>query len=649
MKRITKRILVLIFCSTLIFASVDSIYHNTFALEVQAAEVVITAGVGATLIEYACALCVAMGLMDKPTYYGDFDIETIAANLETIASNPDITDGMVFSVVTGIDVNGKIEIVEVTYSQLMEYMDSIQGSNALEKREAVLQVLNGGGGGNQDPNRSVKVLGGRLFSALVVKMITGVVDFVNSGGLSEQELQQIEDMRSELLLTAPEYAQENTVRSVIDQNGIPVFINNYHMDFIDKYDLSFDYDGEFYHNVSVGFREGSGDIHYTQIYKKYDGLVNEPCVVCLIPINVLNSGKYMRVVVVKFNLSENKWGIYGSAWGKTSSYIGTSSGVQVLGSGVFCNELNNVSLSEYENIVSDFVPFNSAFFYNRVNAYKHDFSGDSSAANIFYKNYNGVKGVADIGVYCFGTDAENYHVMPVLYCPTLSDLQIDCNKLANTALEDWDYGIFANSNERTKSLVVGSAYSNVSTDSLSDFADAMLNSDSPVSEKLEAADQIDKLRDVTPAELPELYPELYPEYAPGSADVPSTPPNPNRVVESVTTDISPNPEPSPTPAPDAGDNELNGEELSGVTFSLSEYFPFCIPFDLVRAFKLLVADAEAPRWEVPLHAEFLGYVLNYTFVIDMSQFEVLVKVFRMCETIGFCIGLLLLTRNIIRG
>lgn len=80
---------------------------------------------------------------------------------------------------------------------------------------------------------------------------------------------------------------------------------------------------------------------------------------------------------------------------------------------------------------------------------------------------------------------------------------------------------------------------------------------------------------------------------------------------------------------------------------LSSLFPFCVPFDLIRLFKVLQSAPQAPCWEIPLNVPSIG--LEYTFVIDMSQFDTLAQIFRACETIGFICGLILITRKLIRG
>ena len=75
-------------------------------------------------------------------------------------------------------------------------------------------------------------------------------------------------------------------------------------------------------------------------------------------------------------------------------------------------------------------------------------------------------------------------------------------------------------------------------------------------------------------------------------------------------------------------------------------FPFCIPFDLIDLYKVLVAEPKAPYWEIPLKVDSIGF--EYTFIIDFEQFETLAEIFRLCETIGFILGLALITGKVIK-
>lgn len=99
--------------------------------------------------------------------------------------------------------------------------------------------------------------------------------------------------------------------------------------------------------------------------------------------------------------------------------------------------------------------------------------------------------------------------------------------------------------------------------------------------------------------------------------------------------------------PGEGEGEGGDSETPGFLAELSTLFPFCIPFDLIRLFKVMQSTAKAPYWEVPLDVPSIDF--HYVFVIDFAQFEALARIFRVCETMGFVCGLILITRKLIRG
>lgn len=88
-------------------------------------------------------------------------------------------------------------------------------------------------------------------------------------------------------------------------------------------------------------------------------------------------------------------------------------------------------------------------------------------------------------------------------------------------------------------------------------------------------------------------------------------------------------------------------DMGSFTANLRGIFPFCIPFDLVDAFKVFTASKIAPVFSIPFKVPSLG--VDQKWEIDMSKFESVIEIFRIMETIGFIVGLVLLTRNIIRG
>lgn len=128
---------------------------------------------------------------------------------------------------------------------------------------------------------------------------------------------------------------------------------------------------------------------------------------------------------------------------------------------------------------------------------------------------------------------------------------------------------------------------------------------------------------------------------------PSPDPNPNPSPDpSPNPDPSPDPDPSPEPDPDA---PATDEEAAQYTADLTTVFPFCIPFDLVRAFKVLSVEGEAPVYELPLQIDYKYIHIDEAWSIDMSDFSSVIQIVRIMETLAFIVSLILLTRNIIRG
>ena len=113
----------------------------------------------------------------------------------------------------------------------------------------------------------------------------------------------------------------------------------------------------------------------------------------------------------------------------------------------------------------------------------------------------------------------------------------------------------------------------------------------------------------------------------------------------------PDPKPSVTPTPDKPDSGDTGadDDKESFTADLKELFPFCIPFDLIHALKILSADPETPYFEVPVKIHSFGIDVDYTFVLDFEQFNMIAKVLRTVETLGFIVLLIWVTRDLIKG
>lgn len=124
-------------------------------------------------------------------------------------------------------------------------------------------------------------------------------------------------------------------------------------------------------------------------------------------------------------------------------------------------------------------------------------------------------------------------------------------------------------------------------------------------------------------------------------------PNPNPSPDpSPNPDPSPDPDPSPEPDPDA---PATDEEAAQYTADLTTVFPFCIPFDLIRAFKVLSVEGEAPVYELPLQIDYKSIHVDEHWSIDMSDFSTVIQILRVMETLSFIVGLILVTRKLIRG
>lgn len=84
-----------------------------------------------------------------------------------------------------------------------------------------------------------------------------------------------------------------------------------------------------------------------------------------------------------------------------------------------------------------------------------------------------------------------------------------------------------------------------------------------------------------------------------------------------------------------------------VPTSIVDKFPFCVPFDLFRLVKALNATPSAPVFTVPLKFDAINY--QYDFKLDLSQYEKLAQPIRIGMTLIFLLGLIMITRKLIKG
>lgn len=107
-------------------------------------------------------------------------------------------------------------------------------------------------------------------------------------------------------------------------------------------------------------------------------------------------------------------------------------------------------------------------------------------------------------------------------------------------------------------------------------------------------------------------------------------------------------------------NRYGGE----FSFPLSQYFPFCMPFDAVKILRLLNSPARAPKIEVPLNGIFANFWnINYnkgsdgdlvhirgdTMTLDLSRFNTVAAICRTLLYLLFLVGVGFGIRNWLHG
>ena len=99
----------------------------------------------------------------------------------------------------------------------------------------------------------------------------------------------------------------------------------------------------------------------------------------------------------------------------------------------------------------------------------------------------------------------------------------------------------------------------------------------------------------------------------------------------------------PNEEPEYPENPPAETEPGSYTLDLTEFFPFCIPFDIYEFLTLLAAEPEAPvfHWEIPVPQ------LGRTFEIDvdLSEWDSVALLFRRLELLAFILGLAYVTRE----
>lgn len=668
MKRIIKRILIVVMCSTLFFASAFSTYFNTFTLEVQAASVAvpIAAEYGAALIEYLYGLFLSMGII-KAVDGWDLRASAVDAVLDRLSEYPELSGSTEFSVT----VDGRE--ARFTLEQAASYIKQVvKGTGAEAAKRELFTVLQGGGGKNGgDKDRQARIAGD-LFTFMCSYIISNIntvrepfEDYVHRLGIiafSSEEEELIEELTAELGIQNAPADYSVTDSSQVYFRG-KLQDETQYMSFYDV-ETYLNFDLEKTWNGAISPSADSAELYFVGTNDVY-------CVKQIFNPNGLSVGLRVAALVpaVKHKITN----------GKDTVFSGQCYAVVVIEFSNFYDEGNvtnnflNYDFDFYRDVQfcsPDIMNYNTGPFFtvdDDYNVSKYFKTISYPMETVLGWEYFGVQNCTTNQFFDIkpGTNNLNLSVLggkdaslPLLIVNSIEELKDVCEGL----LEHWDNSVFVNySGNAENGIFSMPAYNQLSDDAAKALADALTNGGMSTDKVIDAAQAVDTLKAVEPSKLPELYPELYPEYQPNVnpaeyPDVypdydpvtnpnpaPSVQPDPDRVVVSVAV---PNPEPEPDskpdPIPNPGDDDWK-------TIDLTERFPFCIPFDLIHAFRLLAADAECPRWEIPFHVEFLGHVLEYTFVIDMALFEPLAKLFRTLETVGFCVGLILITRNIIRG
>lgn len=95
--------------------------------------------------------------------------------------------------------------------------------------------------------------------------------------------------------------------------------------------------------------------------------------------------------------------------------------------------------------------------------------------------------------------------------------------------------------------------------------------------------------------------------------------------------------------------EEGSEEETSLKALFFSKFPFCLPYDIYYAFKLIAADPDAPRFEIDLMTPYknrISFFGDTKIVIDFDDYPIVGQVSRWGFTISFCLVLIAITRKI---
>ncbi len=169
---------------------------------------------------------------------------------------------------------------------------------------------------------------------------------------------------------------------------------------------------------------------------------------------------------------------------------------------------------------------------------------------------------------------------------------------------------------------------------------------------LNAQQLLELLRNALPRLNPDLLPGASPTpivvdpavdpiYYPDPDAHPDKPPRPV-----IDPDPNPKPNPKPNPDPDPDPDPLPDMEAADYRVDLKSIFPFCIPFDFIALLQTLDAKPRAPCFKFPVVIPALNYREDVE--LDLSMFDDVAKVIRLCEKVSFILFLMFVTSKVIR-
>ena len=88
-------------------------------------------------------------------------------------------------------------------------------------------------------------------------------------------------------------------------------------------------------------------------------------------------------------------------------------------------------------------------------------------------------------------------------------------------------------------------------------------------------------------------------------------------------------------------------DFSPLSIGVTDRFPFSIPFDLLRFFSTFNVSSEVPHFSISFAGTFMAGFGSFD--IDFHRFNSLAQIIRFFSFMGFTLGLIMVTRTLIRG